>query len=82
MYLEKTLTRQVESTGRATTRTNALILCLLVIVKSIKSIAVEIGMKTVAEKVENQIQLELLQEVGIDYLQGYYTGRPVPIAEI
>ena len=32
--------------------------------------------KTIAEGVENKEDMTLLIEMGIDYLQGYYLGRP------
>ncbi|MEE8808556.1 MAG: EAL domain-containing protein [Lactimicrobium sp.] len=37
-----------------------------------------IGMKTVAEGVENKTQLDFLKEHGCDYIQGYYYSRPLP----
>ena len=37
-------------------------------------------MKTVAEGVEDEATLELLRGLGVDMVQGYYTGRPTPIA--
>ena len=40
------------------------------------------GMKTIAEGVEDQRTLELLTEMGVDYAQGYWIGRPVPTEEL
>ncbi|WP_415885732.1 putative bifunctional diguanylate cyclase/phosphodiesterase [Neptuniibacter sp. QD37_6] len=37
-----------------------------------------LGIKVVAEGVENQQQLDMLREFGCDYVQGYFLGRPVP----
>lgn len=48
----------------------------LKIVKSIISFANELGIKTVAEKVHNKEIYDMLKELPIDYLQGYYIGKP------
>ncbi len=45
-------------------------------VKSIVSLAKELEVKTVAEFVETESQLELLRKIGIDYVQGYHIGKP------
>jgi diguanylate cyclase (GGDEF)-like protein len=46
------------------------------IVKSIFRIARACNLKTVAEWVEDGAILEALTEIGIDYAQGFHTGRP------
>ncbi len=46
-------------------------------VKSMNEIAHVMGKQTIAEFVENAAVLSLLQEIGVDYIQGYYTGKPV-----
>ena len=33
-------------------------------------------LKSVAEGVENEAQLNRLKDLGCDYIQGYFTGRP------
>jgi diguanylate cyclase (GGDEF)-like protein len=38
-----------------------------------------LGMKTVAEHVENADTLEKMREIGVDYVQGYELGEPVPL---
>jgi EAL domain-containing protein (putative c-di-GMP-specific phosphodiesterase class I) len=35
------------------------------------------GMKIVAEGVEEKFQLDALTELGVDYIQGYLFGKPV-----
>lgn len=34
--------------------------------------------KTIAEYVENAESLEILRNMGVDYAQGYYIGKPLP----
>ena len=46
------------------------------IVKTIANFANDMGIKTVAEKVETIDEVNTLKELGIDYLQGYYLAKP------
>ncbi|RKF13774.1 EAL domain-containing protein [Alginatibacterium sediminis] len=46
------------------------------IVEAIHSIAKMMSMKTVAEFVENDDIIKVLQEIGVDYLQGYGIEKP------
>jgi EAL domain-containing protein (putative c-di-GMP-specific phosphodiesterase class I)/GGDEF domain-containing protein len=50
-----------------------------VIVKSIIDIARAKNMKVVAEFVETKKHALLLKNLGVDYLQGYYIGKPEPL---
>lgn len=52
-----------------------------VLVRAMAEIAVAFNKKTIAEQVEDGETLEFLKEIGIDYSQGYFTGRPVEICE-
>ncbi len=54
----------------------------LAIVSSISEVAQAMGKRTIAESVENETTLSLLREVGVDFVQGYYLGRPQSLAEI
>ena len=45
-------------------------------VKAIVNVARELGIKTVAEFVEDESILQVIKELGIDYAQGYYIGKP------
>lgn len=47
-----------------------------VIVKTIIDFATNIGLQTIAEFVEDRDSLELLKDMGVDYIQGYYIGKP------
>ena len=45
-------------------------------VQSINDIGHVMGMETIAEFVESEEILQVLQEIGVDYVQGYAIGRP------
>lgn len=51
-------------------------------VKSINEIGQVMGMKTIAEFVENDVIKGMLKEIGVDYAQGYGIGKPFPIDEL
>lgn len=48
------------------------------LVQSIIDMGQGLGMKIIAEGIEHKEQAESLLEMGCDYGQGYYFGRPVP----
>ena len=52
------------------------------IVKTIVDLATTYGMTTVAEGVETSKQRDMLTALGCDRLQGYYFGRPEPLAGV
>lgn len=52
------------------------------IVKAIADIAKGLGKKTVAEFVDKPSILPYLRKYNIDYVQGFYLGRPQPAAEV
>jgi len=47
-----------------------------IFVKHINQISQEFGKKTIAEYVEDEETLNVLKELGVDYAQGYYLGKP------
>ncbi len=47
-----------------------------IIVQSIVDFAKKSGMKTIAEHVENMEDYETIKELGIEYSQGYFLGKP------
>ena len=51
-------------------------------VKSIHEIGRVMGQKTIAEFVENEAILKKLQEIGVDYAQGYGIHKPRPLTEM
>lgn len=52
------------------------------VVDAIIQMAHRLKMEVVAEGVESVQQLNLLKEMGCDYIQGYYYSRPVPMDEL
>jgi len=47
-------------------------------VEAVNRIGHIMGLKTIAEWVENQPILEKLRHIGVDYAQGYALGKPRP----
>lgn len=52
-----------------------------IIIKGIITLAKELNMKTVAEGIEKQEQVDFLREAGCDLIQGYIFYRPMPIED-
>jgi diguanylate cyclase (GGDEF)-like protein/PAS domain S-box-containing protein len=52
------------------------------IVTSIIQLGHNLGLNVIAEGVETQEQMRLLQDLGCDVVQGYYYGRPLPAQEV
>ena len=53
-----------------------------IMVNSTIQLAHSLGRRVVAEGVENEETLEELRRMRCDIVQGYHTGRPVPLAEL
>ncbi|MEI7431238.1 MAG: EAL domain-containing protein [Betaproteobacteria bacterium] len=51
------------------------------LIPEIIQIARAVGAKVVAEGIENQTQLQLLKELGVEYGQGFFLGKPQSIAQ-
>jgi len=49
------------------------------IVKSIVTFSKEQGIKTVAEFIENEAVFKIVKDLGVDFSQGYYFGKPEAI---
>jgi len=54
----------------------------MAMVKSIHEIGHLMGKRTIAEFVGHAAVLELLQELGVNYAQGYYLGEPAPLQSL
>jgi EAL domain-containing protein (putative c-di-GMP-specific phosphodiesterase class I) len=50
----------------------------LSVIRAIARLGAELGMQVVAEGVENQAQLEVLQLADVHTIQGYIHARPMP----
>jgi PAS domain S-box-containing protein len=50
------------------------------VIRSIVQLARDHGQETVAEGVEDEATLELLDSLGVGYAQGFHIGRPKPVA--
>ena len=51
------------------------------LVKAIINMAHSLGLKVIAEGVEEEAQTHFLQQEGCDYAQGYFYSRPAPESE-
>ncbi len=49
------------------------------LVRAMVQVARGLGKRTVAEFVEDEATLARLREIGVDFAQGYYIGRPAPL---
>lgn len=54
----------------------------LTIIKAVLNIAEALKLDTVAEGVETKEELELMESLGADYIQGYYFYAPMPMRNI
>ena len=54
----------------------------LAMVRSINEIGHQMGKRTIAEFVENEAVLDELRNIEVDYVQGYFFGRPQPIDQV
>jgi PAS domain S-box-containing protein len=52
------------------------------VVEAIIGVAHQFDIKTVAEGIEDEATLQALLGMGVDYAQGYWIGRPVPLDEL
>ena len=51
------------------------------VVEAIFHIGKVMGIKTVAESVENAETARALMQIGVDFAQGYHLARPMPMSE-
>jgi len=51
-------------------------------VEAICQIAVTMGLRTVAEFVGDEPTVQLLDGIGVDYVQGFHVGKPAPFGEL
>lgn len=53
-----------------------------IIVKSTIELGHNFQLRVIAEGVENEQSMELLRDMGCDYMQGYYLARPMPLEDL
>ncbi len=53
-----------------------------VLVRSIVEMSHSLGKKVIAEGVEELAAVDILRDMQVDYIQGYYISRPVPISAL
>jgi diguanylate cyclase (GGDEF)-like protein/PAS domain S-box-containing protein len=52
------------------------------IIKGLVDVCAGLGIKTVAEFVEDQRTMDMVRELGVDFAQGYFLGKPEPVAAL
>ena len=50
----------------------------LAFVKTMSILSKEFGIQTIAECVEDEDKLAIVRQIGLNYGQGYYIGKPAP----
>jgi EAL domain-containing protein (putative c-di-GMP-specific phosphodiesterase class I) len=48
-------------------------------ISAIVRMAEDLGVQTVAESVELDVQLQAVRALGVDYAQGYLLGKPIAL---
>ncbi|MFQ3573996.1 MAG: EAL domain-containing protein, partial [Thermodesulfovibrionales bacterium] len=48
------------------------------LVKTISDLAKGLKIKTIAEYADKEVTVQILRELGVDYAQGFYIGKPAP----
>ena len=51
-------------------------------VEAIGKVGRALGIATIAECVETAVVLEELKRLGVDFAQGYFIARPLPISQL
>jgi PAS domain S-box-containing protein len=52
------------------------------VISAVVNLAQAFGMTTVAEGAESDASLQALKELGVDHVQGYVVGRPLPVTDV
>jgi EAL domain-containing protein (putative c-di-GMP-specific phosphodiesterase class I) len=52
------------------------------VIEAIVGVADQFDVLTIAEGVEDQATLDAVRRMGVDYAQGYWTGRPAPLPQL
>ena len=57
-------------------------MCIKRWVKAVHDVGQVMNLLTIAELVEDGETLVRLREIGVDFAQGYYCGRPIPLVQL
>jgi EAL domain-containing protein (putative c-di-GMP-specific phosphodiesterase class I) len=52
------------------------------LIESTTQLCHQLGFDVVIEGVETEEQLQVMRECGVDIVQGYHTGRPMPAVQV
>jgi diguanylate cyclase (GGDEF)-like protein/PAS domain S-box-containing protein len=52
------------------------------IISALVQVCTSLGIKTVAEFVEDERTMDILRDLGVDFAQGYHLGKPAPISAL
>ncbi|MDA3038780.1 MAG: EAL domain-containing protein [Actinomycetota bacterium] len=52
------------------------------VLEAMKNMAKVLGLRAIVEGVETEAELRVVRKPGIDFVQGYFVGRPMPEADI
>ena len=52
------------------------------IIGALVQVCTGLGVKTVAEFVDDERTIEILRDLGVDFAQGYHVGKPRPVSEL
>ncbi|MDX1475349.1 MAG: EAL domain-containing protein, partial [Reinekea sp.] len=55
---------------------------LQAVVRGIVELCIYLKKKVVVEGVEDESQVDIFSQIGVDRLQGFYFARPMPLAEL
>lgn len=53
-----------------------------ILVEAIVSFSRQLGIKTIAEFVSDRETFDIVKELGVNYSQGYYFGKPKPFSKV
>lgn len=51
-------------------------------VKAVHEVGQVMNVLTIAELVEDEATLQQLKHIGVDFAQGYFCGRPIPLLQL
>ncbi len=55
---------------------------LFAVVQKIVELCQQLGKRVIVEGIEDEVQLRIFQELGVERVQGYFFARPMPISQL